>query len=244
MKKFYSLLACAGMPEQGENYSLTRVRIIVYALIIFALNVSVITACIFEGIGYIFFIVCVSFSVVGRNKPSIFHTMPVNYKKRTLYYFVDILISTLFVIVIIAAFIALLAVIGVIVDAIKGIPLVDDSAEAEEAVDISLSCAAVLFSLFRTLFFCGSITGIMRIENKKHYLIWVLAFILIYVLGGLGLTYAVARESKFTALLWFYSNFENLPLPWLATSLCAVFAIAAWVGSYLYILRIEKPKAY
>jgi hypothetical protein len=170
--------------------------------------------------------------------------MPTNYKKRTLYYFVDMILAVLAAILFFAAAVAIIVIFAAIIDAVNGIPLVDDSADAEDAVDITISTAATLFSLFRTLFFCGAVTGICRIENKKHYLITMIAFLLIYALGCFVMTIAVAGDSEFTAMLWFYENFEKMPLPWLATTLCAVFAVGAWVWAVLYVLKVEKPKAF
>jgi hypothetical protein len=91
---------------------------------------------------------------------------------------------------------------------------------------------------------CGGITGLSRIKSKKWYLICTITFFLVYAVGGLILTLAVAGDSEFDAMLWLYVNFEKIPLPWLATTLCALFAVGAWVGSVLYVLKVEKPKAY
>jgi hypothetical protein len=63
-------------------------------------------------------------------------------------------------------------------------------------------------------------------------------------MGGFGLCMLVARDSQYQMMLWLYANFEKLPLPWLATALCGLFAVCACVCSVLYVLRIEKPKAF
>jgi hypothetical protein len=247
MVKFYSLLANSGTPDQngdGVNYINSIARGIPLALGIVVLFVNVFTSCIFEGFAFVYFIICTLLSIVACSKPSIFHTMPTNYKKRTLYYFVDIIISTLLTILIIAVAFAVIVTIAVIIENVNGLAAVDDTADTEEVVDITISAAASLFSLFRTLFFCGAVTGICRIENKKHYLITMIAFLLIYAAGCLTMTITVAWNSRFTVTLWFYQNFEKLPLPWLATTLCALFAVAAWVWAVLFVLKVEKPKAF
>lgn len=161
-----------------------------------------------------------------------------------MYYFADLIIITLLVFLTMIAVIALIIGFCMIGDALIGIETVEESAEAEEVNAITISAVAIWFSVFRTLFFCSGITGLSRIQNKKYNLILMLAFILIYVIGGVCLTLAVAGGSEYTMLLWFYENFDKLPMPWLATSLCGLFAVGACVGSVLYILRIEKPKAF
>jgi hypothetical protein len=244
MKKLYSLLACSGTGEQNNtNYFGSPVRYIAFVIGMFALMIGFLACCVFEWIGFIYFFVCIFASVVCNNKPSIFHTMPIDYKKRTLTYFATLLFRTLLVILALIATIAFAIAFSAIEEAING-ATVADASEAEEAATVALSAAAIWFSAFRTLFFCGGISGIARIQNEKHYLIGMLAFILIYAIGGFFLGLAVAQDSEYSVMLWLYVNFENFPLPWLATALCGLFAVGACVCSALYVLRIEKPKAF
>jgi hypothetical protein len=247
MKRFYSLLTSSGTSDQTDNYTSVlgaSARIIPYILGLFALCISIITGCIFEWLGIVFLFVAMILSIAGNNKPAIFHTMPVNYKKRTLYYFVDILITVLIALLVVVAVIAVISVISTAVAAINGTLTVEDTTDTEEAEAITFTAAAIAFSLFRTLFVCGGVTGIARIKNNLYFLLGMIGFILLYTVGGLILAICAAGNNEFNALFWLYENYENLPLPWLATTLCALFAVAAWVGSVVYVLKIEKPKSF
>ncbi|MGN0817614.1 MAG: hypothetical protein ACI4L9_01475 [Candidatus Coproplasma sp.] len=244
MKKFVSLINYS-MNPRSRSTSLYMLKTAVIMILIFSwFAIFKGFTPIFEWLGLCLGLCTVSISSAFCIKPSLCSIVPTSYKKRVLYYYLDIVIYTLIGLII---FLLIFLVIG----GIAGLAVFLSTGEnifviEETETMINLSANAYLFSFFRCIFVFAVLSAISRIENVKRFLAAGAAFVAVYIGGNVLLSNLVITGDSssvvFSAKV--YELFETLPSPTLAVVLCAVIAVAAAVGSVAFIVYKEKPKAF
>ncbi|MGN0813810.1 MAG: hypothetical protein ACI4MH_01085 [Candidatus Coproplasma sp.] len=244
MKKIVSLINYSVNPKaRSTSLYMLKTAVIMFLIFCWFALVKGFTP-VFEWFGLCLGLCSVSISSAFCNKPSLFSIVPVSYKKRVLYYYLDIDIYSLIGIMI---FLLVFLVIG----GIAGLAVFLSTGEnifviEETETVINLSANAYLFSFFKSIFVFAVLSAISRIENVKCFLAAGAAFVAVYIGGNVLLSNLVitgdSSSVSFSAKI--YELFETLPNPTLAVVLCAVIAVVAAVGSVAFIVYKEKPKAF
>lgn len=239
MKKFLSLTNKSIMP-QSLGFAKSSA---VFILFLIMLTLTEGTVPIFEGLGLFLGICSFAISSAFCGKTTLLRIVPISYKKRVVYYYLDILIFT--VIGSIICCVTLLAVFGLF-GAIAFLATGENIFVAESTQAIAnLSVNAYLFSFFKSVLMFAVLSAIARLEKTKHFNIAIASFVAVYFGGSMLLANLVKTGASGVVIrAKIYELFETLPLPWLAVVLCAVLAVGAAVGSVAFVIYKEKPKAF
>ncbi|MGN0813275.1 MAG: hypothetical protein ACI4MQ_07195 [Candidatus Coproplasma sp.] len=238
MKKFFSLTNSSMSNTLGFS-KLSAV----FILFLIMLTLTEGTVPVFEGLGLVFGIGSFAISSAFCGKTTLLRIVPISYKKRVIYYYLDIVIFTLLgLIIFLVGILIIFGIFGAIAFLATGESIF--VAEKTEAI-ANLSANAYLFSFFKSVLMFAVLSAIVRLEKTKHFLIAVASFIAVYIGGSVLLANLVQTgASGFVLRAKIYELFETLPLPWLAVVLCAVLAVGAAVGSVLFVISKEKPKEF
>lgn len=239
MKKFISLTNRSIMPNSLGGAKLAAIFVLFTVTILLAKG----TAPIFEGLGLFLGIGSFAISSAFFGKTTLLRVVPISYKKRVVYYYLDIVIFTLIGLIIFwLGFLVAMGVISLIILATTGENIF--ILENTEAL-INLSANAYLFSFFKLVLMFAVLSAIARIEKTKNFIVAVASYIAVYLGGSILLSNLVQTgEEGIVFRSAYYELFETLPLPWLAVVLCAVIAVGAAVGSVLFVINKEKPKEF
>ncbi|MGN0806634.1 MAG: hypothetical protein ACI4MC_06300 [Candidatus Coproplasma sp.] len=215
----------------------------VFILLLIMLTLTEGTLPIFEGLGLLFGIGSIAISSAFCNKTTLFRVVPISYKKRVLYYYLDIVIFSLIGLLIFwVGILIIFGIFGAIAFLATGESIF--VAEKTEAI-ANLTANAHLFSFFKSVLMFAVLSAIARLEKTKHFNIAIASFVAVYFGGSVLLANLVKTGASGVVLrAKFYELFETLPLPWLAVVLCAVLAVGAAIGSVAFVIYKEKPKAF
>lgn len=239
MKKLFSLINRSILPNSLSVPKLAAI----FVLFLIMLTLTEGTVPIFEGLGLLFGIGSFAISSAFFGKTTLLRVVPISYKKRVLYYYLGIVIFSLIGLLIF--WVGVLVIFGIF----GGIAFLATGEnifviENTEAI-INLSANAYLFSFFKSVLMFAVLSAIARIEKTKHFIIVIVSLIVVYFSGSVLLANLVQTGASGVVLrAKIYELFETLPLPWLAVVLCAVLAVGAAVGSVLFVINKEKPKAF
>ena len=184
-----------------------------------------------------------------RNRPSVFNLTPINWKKRTAYFYITALLITLFIIIGITVFITVMFFIIALVVLITTGEWVFTAGEEEglsDALSQSLTIGAQghLFTIFTLLLIIGAATAICLIDSTKlrrilYYAFPVALYIPLFIMINVS---NPAKGLTFGGNL--AGNFENLPISWLWLVIWALISTGVFAfGVYRLIMR-ERPKEY
>ncbi|MGN0824501.1 MAG: hypothetical protein ACI4MB_05475 [Candidatus Coproplasma sp.] len=239
MKKFISLTNRSIMPNSLGISKLAAIFVLFFIMLTFANGAQP----IFEGLGLCFGIGAFAISSAFCGKTTLLRVVPISYKKRVLYYYLGIFILTL--IGLIFFWVGLLITFGIL----GGIAFLATGEnifvfESTKAI-ANLTANAYLFAFFKSVLVFSVLSAIARLEKTKHFIIAIVSFIAVYFGGSMLLANLV--QTGVEGIVYnskFYELFETLPLTWLAVVLCAILAVGAAIGSVLFVINKEKPKAF
>lgn len=239
MKKFFSLTN-RSMLSNSLGFAKSSV---VFILFLIMLTLTEGTVPIFEWLGLLFGIGSFAISSAFCSKTTLFRVVPISYKKRVIYYYLDIVIFSLIgLLIFLVGILIIFGIFGAIAFLATGENIF--VIENTETL-INLSANAYLFSFFKSVFMFAVLSAIVRLEKTKHFNIAIVSFEAVYFGGNVLLANLVQTGASGVVLrAKIYELFETLPLPWLAVVLCAVLAVGAAVGSVLFVISKEKPKEF
>jgi hypothetical protein len=193
-----------------------------------------------EILMYAFVIMTAVVSVLYCVKPSMLHLVPISYKRRVFYYYASILIYTIIALAAIFIFLMIFMLpIGLVLYFIEG----DNFLFEMFNVSFPFGVKEYLFSAFKALFTLSLVSIVARMEQKRNFIISFAVLVVTHFVGSIVLGNLVTVENV-NGFVWggnIYPYFETLPNPVLAVILCAVFAVIAFISSFVFIVYKEKP---
>ncbi|MGN0817615.1 MAG: hypothetical protein ACI4L9_01480 [Candidatus Coproplasma sp.] len=239
MNKFsaYSSLMNYGTPATGsEREGLLVLKILLPMIVPL---VGVICFAI-ESWGTAFcgmFVFCLSlfasiFGALACNKPSLISLVPVNYKRRTAFYFLSLLqFSLIFPICFVPLWAVCYSIPILIIGGAERWTYMFLEFFSSEFLPINL-----IFVVLTAFWYCGWSTLVCYGTCKKSFWLSWLAYLLITVVGTVFIIGPFSAEGADGDLI--------IRIPWHALIPCAVLSLSVFALSVVYVLRREKPKEF
>jgi hypothetical protein len=246
MKKFFSLINYNYGDRRWRKdrlYALKYWLLLIFFFVSWMATTDTIDKLPFtEFLMYVFGIMTAVVSVLYCTKPSTLYLVPISYKRRVLYYYVNILIYSLIALAVLCVCILLIAVpIGIATYYIDGENFFADMFE----VTYSYGADVYLFSVFRALFTVSLVSIAAQMTKKRDIII---SFAVLYVLHFVGsiilATLVQTKTYSINMSINIYPYFNTLPNPALAVILSIVLGLLAFLASFLFTLYTQKPKNY
>jgi hypothetical protein len=192
---------------------------------------------------FLFMMISAVASVVWSIKPNLVALMPITYKKRTLYYFLYIIVMCLIITLVIFAVFATMILFFYLCDMLSGGDVtVDDTDNITDLSTFSFGLIALQW-----LFFSVLTIGWNRLKNRKHYWLFSVGFFVVMevvtlLLRGtlnqaIGNGFTLARVDYYSLLYLWNGN-------WIVYLLFALGTVSAIVWSAMLIVKQEKPKKF
>lgn len=178
-----------------------------------------------------------------RIKPSVLTILPISYKRRAAYYYLNIIMMVLLMLLIFLVFAIIGVILGLILE-VTGVYV--DTEPVEESAPFVFAAAPFVYYIFDGIFHFGIFSAICRIEKKRYFYVAFALYIVVCLAGMIAMDSLMTYPPVFeeTAATRVYLYFGTLPNPWLAVALSAVCAAVAMACSFLFVLRREKPKDF
>lgn len=195
------------------------------------------------------FTLLMAISVAGmyyQVKPSVTSIMPIGYKKRTAFYFINCVVMAVVSWITILAVLALITGCITLLLCLTGEFGTSSPSSPEESITFAISAASAVYQIFACLFHFGCLAVLTRISERLRFFLLFVFYLVVNLIGGYtlgGIILAGNPAEEWNPLIVF-ACFDQLPNPWLAAGLCAVIGISVFVGSVFFILHKERPKEF
>lgn len=194
--------------------------------------------------GWLFYASILALGTCLRNKPSVFNLLPISWQKRTVYFYVTVLVNVVLVVLGLAIiFSAVVLFIALIVFATSG-EWIFTTDGSELPVAASATVQGQLFGVCVLILIIGVATLLCFINGTKLRRFMYFVFPVALSVPLLIMINIAEPVTWFTLNGSLYANFNNLPLSWLWLTLSAVLAITVFVFGVLRLIKHERPANY
>lgn len=177
------------------------------------------------------------YCLMANSKPSLLSLIPVNYKKRTLYFylcsFIEALIITLIVILLVYAF----ALISYFTIRQEGDADLND-------LFIALSPAAYIVSVGSCFYHIGAVTLITRVKNNKHFWLRFVIYLAVNIALYVMLYFLSSQDAERRLNHSVLENLSDSMTSWIAASVYAAISVIVFTLSVIWAVKLEKPKKF
>lgn len=243
MKEFSAYYFMLSHPNVGKGYgALGFFKILCTALIVTFSSLLIFGGCSYLLLLYIYvYVALLTTSVCNVSndvKPSV--TLPISYKKRTVYYYLSLLLFGV-VASVIAALVALIFFAPTIATMEGGL------FENLNIGTAKITPAGYIFAFSSLFYFLGADVLITRRTSTKQF--WVrfavfavVTFVSIMLLFGASLP---EEDTEDFGIIYNISNISaNAATMWTVVSIIAAVSVAVFILSVIWVVKIEKPKKF